>query len=165
MQQLSATTFGQVVGAGQQLATVTPTDGALQVEALVANMDIGFVRVGQQVAVKLDAFPFTRFGALHGKVVAIAAAAVDEQQAKRALANATTPGNAPELGRARASRRASSFPVTVAIDDTAMRVDGATIPLTPGMTATVDIKTESRRVIDYLLSPLAKTVSEAMTER
>ena len=46
-----------------------------------------------------------------------------------------------------------------------MRVDGAVIPLTPGMTATVDIKTESRRVIDYLLSPLAKTVSEAMTER
>ena len=46
-----------------------------------------------------------------------------------------------------------------------MRVDGATIPLTPGMTAAVDIKTESRRVIDYLLSPLAKTMSEAMTER
>jgi hemolysin D len=46
-----------------------------------------------------------------------------------------------------------------------MRVDGATIPLAPGMTAVVDIKTESRRVIDYLLSPLSKTMSEAMTER
>jgi hemolysin D len=164
VQQLSVTTFGQVVGAGQQLATVTPTDGALQVEALVANMDIGFVRVGQEVAVKLDAFPFTRFGALHGKVVAIAAAAVDEQQAKRSLANATTPGNAPESA-APGQAQSFVFPVTVAIDETAMRVDGATIPLTPGMTATVDIKTESRRVIDYLLSPLAKTVSEAMTER
>jgi hemolysin D len=164
VQQLSVTTFGQVVGAGQQLATVTPTDGALQVEALVANMDIGFVRVGQEVAVKLDAFPFTRFGALHGKVVAIAAAAVDEQQAKRSLANATTPGNAPDSA-APGQAQSFVFPVTVAIDETAMRVDGATIPLTPGMTATVDIKTESRRVIDYLLSPLAKTVSEAMTER
>ena len=164
VQQLSVTTFGQVVSAGQQLATVTPTDGALQVEALVANMDIGFVRVGQDVAVKLDAFPFTRFGALHGKVVAIAAAAVDEQQAKRSLANATTPGNAPESA-APGQTQTFVFPVTVAIDETAMRVDGAKIPLTPGMTATVDIKTESRRVIDYLLSPLAKTVSEAMTER
>ena len=164
VQQLSVTTFGQVVGAGQQLATVTPTDGALQVEALVANMDIGFVRVGQDVAVKLDAFPFTRFGTLHGKVVAIAAAAVDEQQAKRSLANATTPGNAPESA-APGQAQSFVFPVTVAIDDTAMRVDGATIPLTPGMTAAVDIKTESRRVIDYLLSPLAKTMSEAMTER
>jgi len=164
VQQLSVTTFGQVVGAGQQLATVTPTDGALQVEALVANMDIGFVRVGQEVAVKLDAFPFTRFGALHGRVVAIAAAAVDEQQAKRSLANATTPGNAPESS-APGQTQSFVFPVIVAIDETAMRVDGATIPLTPGMTAAVDIKTESRRVIDYLLSPLAKTVSEAMTER
>jgi hemolysin D len=164
VQQLSVTTFGQVVGAGQQLATVTPTDGALQVEALVANMDIGFVRVGQEVAVKLDAFPFTRFGALHGKVVAVAAAAVDEQQAKRSLANATTPGNAPESA-APGQAQSFVFPVTVAIDETAMRVDGARIPLTPGMTASVDIKTESRRVIDYLLSPLAKTVSEAMTER
>jgi hemolysin D len=164
VQQLSVTTFGQVVGAGQQLATVTPTDGALQVEALVANMDIGFVRIGQDVAVKLDAFPFTRFGALHGKVVAIAAAAVDEQQAKRSLANATTPGNAPESA-APGQSQSFVFPVTVAVDETAMRVDGATIPLTPGMTAVVDIKTESRRVIDYLLSPLAKTMSEAMTER
>jgi hemolysin D len=165
VQQLSVTTFGQVVGAGQQLAMVTPTDGALQVEALVANMDIGFVRIGQEVAVKLDAFPFTRFGALHGKVVAIAAAAVDEQQAKRSLANATTPGNAAPDSMAPGQAPSFVFPVTVAIDETAMRVDGAAIPLTPGMTATVDIKTESRRVIDYLLSPLAKTMSEAMTER
>jgi hemolysin D len=165
VQQLSVTTFGQVVGAGQQLAMVTPTDGALQVEALVANMDIGFIRIGQDVAVKLDAFPFTRFGALHGKVVAIAAAAVDEQQAKRSLANATTPGNAAPDSMAPGQAPSFVFPVTVAIDETAMHVDGATIPLTPGMTATVDIKTESRRVIDYLLSPLAKTMSEAMTER
>ena len=165
VQQLSVTTFGQVVAAGQQLATVTPTDGALQVQALVANMDIGFVRVGQEVAVKLDAFPFTRFGALHGKVVAIAAAAVDEQQAKRSLANATTPGNAAPDSTAPGQAQSFVFPVTVAIDEAAMRVDGATIPLTPGMTASVDIKTESRRVIDYLLSPLAKTMSEAMTER
>ena len=165
VQQLSATTFGQVVGAGQQLATVVPTDGALQVEALVANMDIGFVKVGQEVAVKLDAFPFTRFGALHGKVVAIAREAVDEQQAKRALANATAPGNSGDNGSAPGQPASFVFPVTVALDDNAMRVDGAVIALTPGMTASVDIKTESRRVIDYLLSPLAKTVSEAMTER
>ena len=77
------TTLGQVVAAGQQLAVVTPSDGALRVEALVANADIGFVKLGQEVAVKLDAFPFTRFGALHGRVIAIAAEAVDEQEAKR----------------------------------------------------------------------------------
>ena len=116
VQQLSATTFDQVVSAGQQLATVVPTDGALQVEALVANMDIGFVRVGQPVAVKLDAFPFTRFGALNGKVVAIAREAVDEQQAKRALANATAPGNSPDNPAAEGQTPSFVFPVTVAID-------------------------------------------------
>ena len=114
---MSATTFGQVVGAGQQLATVVPTDGALQVEALVANMDIGFVKVGQEVAVKLDAFPFTRFGALHGKVVAIAREAVDEQQAKRALANATAPGNAGDSPAAPGQPASFVFPVIVAIDE------------------------------------------------
>ena len=111
LQQLSVTTLAQVVSAGQQLAVVTPTDQSLQVEALVANMDIGFVKVGQDVAVKLDAFPFTRFGALHGKVIRIASAAVDEQEAKRSLANATASVNArrPERARAAGELRLSRY--------------------------------------------------------
>jgi hemolysin D len=164
VQQLSVTTLGQVVGAGQKLAVVTPTDRSLQVEALVANMDIGFVKIGQDVAVKLDAFPFTRFGALHGTVIRIASEAVDEQEAKRTLADATAPAN-PAASSAPGQPESFVFPVIVALDEAAMHVDGATIPLTPGMTASVDIKTDSRRIIDYLLSPLAKTVSEAATER
>lgn len=128
-------------------------------------MDIGFVKVGQDVAVKLDAFPFARFGVLRGKVIAIASEAVDEQEAKRTLANATAPANLGTSPSAAGQPESFVFPVTVAIEETAMPVDGATIPLTPGMTATVDIKAGSRRVIDYLLSPLAKTMSEAMTER
>jgi hemolysin D len=165
VQQLSVTTVGQVVAAGQQLAVVTPADHALRVEALVANMDIGFVKVGQDVAVKLDAFPFTRFGALRGKVIRIAAEAIDEEQAKRSFANATAPANIGSNPSAPGQPESFVFPVTVAIEETTMRADGATIPLTPGMTASVDIKTDSRRIIDYLLSPLAKTASEAMTER
>jgi hemolysin D len=55
--------------------------------------------------------------------------------------------------------------VTVSLDETAMKIDNATIPLTPGMTATVEIRTDSRRVIDYLLSPLARIGSEAFRER
>jgi hemolysin D len=48
------------------------------------------------------------------------------------------------------------FPVTIALDEQAMEVNGTMIPLTSGMTVSVEIKTDSRRVIDYLLSPLAK---------
>ena len=117
--------------------------------------------------IKVDAFPFTRFGVLHGKVVKIASSAIAEEEAKRALANATAAANAaPVAARPRpVSRRASSFPVTVALDETAMKIDNAIIPLTPGMTVTVEIKTDSRRVIDYLLSPLASIASEAARER
>jgi hemolysin D len=166
VQQMAVTTVGQVVTTGQQLIVLTPVGGKLQVEALVANLDIGFVKPGQDAAIKVDAFPFTRFGALHGKVVNIASAAIAEQDAKRALANATATANAaPEAPTAPGQPESFVFPVTVSLDQTAMKIDHATIPLTPGMTVTVEIRTDSRRVIDYLLSPLAKIASEAARER
>jgi hemolysin D len=166
VQQMAVTTVGQVVTTGQQLVVVTPFGGKLQVEALVANLDIGFVKPGQDAVIKIDAFPFTRFGALHGKVVNIASAAISEQDAKRALANETATANvAPEAPSAPGQPESFVFPVTVSLDETAMKIDNATIPLTPGMTASVEIRTDSRRVIDYLLSPLAKIGSEALRER
>ena len=154
VQQTAVTTIGQVVATGQQLAVVTPNGGKLQVEALVPNLDIGFVKLGQPAVVKVDAFPFTRFGVLHGKVVKIAPSAVAEEDARRALANASAAAN-PSQGASTAPGQPQSFvfPVTVALDETAMKIDDAIIALTPGMTVTVEIKTDSRRVIDYLLSP------------
>ena len=116
--------------------------------------------------IKVDAFPFTRFGVLHGKVVKIASGAIDEQDAKRALANATASANVAQTpAPAPGQPENFVFPVTVALDETAMKIDNAVVPLTPGMTVTVEIKTDSRRVIDYLLSPLAKIASEAARER
>jgi len=166
VQQMAVTTVGQVVTTGQQLIVLTPLGGKLQVEALVANLDIGFIKLGQDAAIKVDAFPFTRFGALHGKVIKIASAAIAEQDAKRALANATATANvAPEAPTAPGQPESFVFPVTVSLDQTAMKIDNAIIPLTPGMTVTVEIRTDSRRVIDYLLSPLAKVASEAARER
>ena len=167
VQQMAVTTVGQVVTTGQQLIVVTPSAGALRVEALVANLDIGFIKLGQEAAVKVDAFPFTRFGVLHGEVVRIASEAVDEQEAKRAFANATASANSANAAPASAPGQPESFvfPVTVALDESAMRIGGATVPLTPGMTVSVEIKTDSRRVIDYLLSPLARVASEALKER
>jgi hemolysin D len=167
IQQLAVTTVGQVVTTGQQLIVVTPSSGALQVDALVANLDIGFVKIGQPAAIKVDAFPFTRFGVLHGKVVRIAAEAIDEQEAKRSLANATSSANNANAPPASAPGQPENFvfPVTIALDEDAMKIDDTIIPLSPGMTVTVEIKTDSRRAIDYLLSPLAKVASEALRER
>jgi hemolysin D len=167
VQQTAVTTVGQVVTTGQQLIVLTPNGGKLQVEALVANIDIGFIKLGEEAVIKVDAFPFTRFGTLRGKVVQIASAAISEQEAKRALANATYAANAAPSAPSSAPGQPESFvfPVTVALDETSMKTENAVIPLTPGMTVSVEIKTDSRRVIDYLLSPLAKTASEAFKER
>jgi hemolysin D len=166
VQQTSVTTVGQVVTTAQQIAVITPAGGKLQVEALVANLDIGFVKVGQEAVVKVDAFPFTRFGVLHGRIVKIASGAMAEQDAKRALADATsTANNASTPATVPGQPDSFVFPITVALDERSINADGAAIPLAPGMTGTVEIKTDSRRVIDYLLSPLAKIASEAARER
>ena len=166
VQQTAVTTVGQVVTTGQQLVVITPDKAKLQVEALVANLDIGFIKLGQPAVIKVDAFAFTRFGVLHGNVVKIASGAIDEEDAKRALANASAAANAAQAPSTRPGEPESFvFPVTIALDETSMDVEGAKIPLTPGMTVSVEIKTGSRRVIEYLLSPLAKIASEAGRER
>jgi hemolysin D len=166
VQQTAVTTVGQVVTTGQQLAVITPNGGRLQVEALVANLDIGFVKLGQPAVVKIDAFPFTRFGVLHGNVVTIAPSAIDEQDAKRALANAAASANAASAASTTPGQPESFvFPVTIALDKSAIKVGELIVPLTPGMTVTVEIQTDSRRVIDYLLSPLSRLGSEALRER
>ena len=165
-QQLTVTTIGQVVTTGQQLLVITPNEGPLQVEALVANLDIGFVKIGQDAVIKVDAFPFTRFGALKGKVARIASQAVDETEAKRALANLTSSANTmPSNASAPGQPESFVFPVTIELTQTSMKIAETEMPLNPGMTVTAEIKTDSRRVIDYLLSPLAKVGSEAMRER
>ena len=129
VQQTAGTTIGQVVTTGQQLAVITPNGGKLQVEALVPNLDIGFVKLGQPAAIKVDAFPFTRFGVLHGKVVKIASAAIPEEEAKRALANATAAANAAQVPSAAPGQAESFvFPVTVALDETAMKIDKSQRP-------------------------------------
>ncbi len=167
VQQLAVTTLGQVVTVGQQLMVITPRSGQIQVEALVPNIDIGFVKIGQDAAIKVDAFPFTRFGVLQGKVVNIAREAVDEQVARRAMANVTSSANnaAAQPSGAAGQPQVFVFPVKVALESSSIKVGGADVPLIPGMTVTVEINTQRRRVIDYFLSPLAKLTSEAFTER
>jgi HlyD family type I secretion membrane fusion protein len=130
--ELALLTVGAVVQAAQPLKKVVPADAVLEVEAKVVNRDIGFVVPGQEVQVKLDAFTFTRYGALPGRVAAISSDVVADET----------------LGPV--------YRVRVALDRQAMEVDGRMVPLAPGMTATVDIRTGKRRLIDYLLAPVQR---------
>jgi hemolysin D len=166
VQQLAVTTLGQVVTAGQPLMVVVPSDGPIEVEAQVQNKDIGFILPDQEAVVKIDAFPFTRYGSIDGRVVRVSRDAVDDREAgggSDALSVARSQGVNPVTGMPKTQNLI--FPVTVALSQTFIKADGKEVALTPGMTATVEIRTGRRRVIDYLLSPVRETTSTAGHER
>ncbi len=166
VQQLAVTTLGQVVTAGQPLMVVVPTDGPIEVEAQVQNKDIGFILPDQEAVVKIDAFPFTRYGSIEGRVVRVSRDAVDDREAgggSDAVSVARGQGLNPVTGTQKTQNLI--FPVTVALSQTVIKADGKDVALTPGMTATVEIRTGRRRVIDYLLSPVRETTSTAGHER
>lgn len=165
VQASAITTVGQVVSAGAELMRIIPGDGALEVEAYLPNRDIGFVAVGQPVVVKVEAFPFTRYGIITGKVTAVARDAIPEPDAgqlegdpAKALQSAVPIANAQRVQNL-------VFPVTVKLDTHEIEIEGNKQLLSPGMAVTVEIKTGQRRILEYLFSPLAEITSGAMKER
>lgn len=162
VQELSVTTIGQVVTGGQALMAIVPEDASLEAEALVFNKDIAFVETGQPAIIKIDAFPFTRYGTLTGTIRHVSHDAVSVNEAlalaDRISGAGQTPGAVPKM-------LDLVYPVTVELNETAIDVDGRMIELTPGMSARVEIRTGERRVLEYFLSPLVKAVSESARER
>lgn len=166
VQQLAVTTVGQVVTAGQPLLVLVPSDGPFEIEALLLNTDIGFVAPGQNVTVKVDSFPFTRYGTAEGKVVRVSRDAVDERDASGAtdtLSVVRSQGVSAANGTPRTQNLV--FPVTVEVWKNNIVSDGKPVALTPGMTVQVEIQTGTRRAIDYILSPIRETTSTAGHER
>lgn len=165
VQQLAVTTVGQVVASGQSLLVVVPQDSAIEIEAMVENQDIGFVEEGQTAVVKIEAFPFTRFGTLNGTVQRVSRDAVDQREAQ---AMADPMGSAKQSGAGSSASPKTQglvFPATVRLERASINIDGKPIPLTPGMAVTVEILTGQRRAIDYLLSPLREIASTSGRER
>jgi hemolysin D len=142
VQQLSVHTLGGVVTTAQSLMEVVPDD-ALEVEASVENKDIGFVNVGQDAIVKIEAFPYTRYGYLTGKVVSVSNDAVQDKDKKLGL----------------------TFVVRVRLPTGQMHINNKWINLTPGMEVTAEIKTGRRSVAGYFLDPLVQNAQESMRER
>ncbi|MBN6150273.1 HlyD family type I secretion periplasmic adaptor subunit [Xanthomonas sp. AmX2] len=140
VQQLAVHTVGGVVTPAQELLAVVPQE-ALEVEATVLNKDIGFVRPGQPVTVKIESFPYTRYGYLTGKVVSVSHDAAQDEK----------------LGLV--------FPARIRLDGSKLDIDGVVVSMSAGMALSAEIKTGKRRVIDYLLSPLKQHVGEGMRER
>lgn len=166
VQQLAVTTIGQVVASGQSLMTIVPNDAPIEIEAKLENKDIGFVKVGQPAAVKIDAFPFTHYGTLKGTVVKISSDAIDSRDSTSTNRQGNSPGNGQGTNSARPSpTNYLAFSVVIVLDQRSIFVDGSEVPLSSGMGATVEIKTGKRRAIDFLLSPLREIASNAAHER
>lgn len=141
IQQLEVNTVGGVIEATKPLMTLVPNQGGVEVEARILNKDVGFIRVGQEASVKLEAFPFTRYGSVPGRVRSISRDAVQDK----------------ELGLV--------YVATIILDRSYVDTDGRRMILSPGLAATVDVRTGSRRIISYLISPLQTSISQAGRER
>jgi hemolysin D len=141
VQQLKVHTIDGVVTPAEQLLVVVPKDQILEVEARVLNRDIGFVRAGQPATIKIEAFPFTRYGVIEGTVTSVSNDAIADEK----------------LGLYYAAR--------VRVKKSTMFVDGVDVLLSPGMAVTAEVTTGTRRLIEYVLSPVMEHVNESGRER
>ena len=147
--EIAITTIGEVVEPGQPLITIVPLGDELVVEVFLLNKDVGFIKIAQEAIIKLEAYPFTRYGFLVGEVEHVSADAMIDEN------------------------RGLVFPARVRITGSSLRQAALGRPsdadyvdlLSPGLSASVEIKTGTRSVLSYLLSPIARSASEAGRER
>ncbi|WP_162241294.1 HlyD family type I secretion periplasmic adaptor subunit [Methylobacterium sp. Leaf113] len=164
VQSSSLTTIGQVVNPGDELMRIVPEDAGLEVECYLPNKDIGFVKVGQPAVLKIESFPFTRYGTIDATVTRVASDAIPEPDASLLEQDSARPRR--ERARVGADRIQNLvFPITLRLVGTTLNVDGTAIPLRAGMAVTAEIKTGQRRLIDYVLSPIRQIAGEALRER
>ncbi|MFZ2306348.1 MAG: HlyD family type I secretion periplasmic adaptor subunit [Rhodoferax sp.] len=143
VQQLAVTTVGGVVTAAQPLLTIVPENTPLELEAQVLNRDVGQLKVGQRVINKVETYDFTRYGYIEGQVQWVGTDAVQD----------------PKLGLV--------YPIRVKLGQmqTPNEVNGNKGVVAAGMNVTADIRTDERRLIEYVLAPMLRYKQEAMRER
>jgi hemolysin D len=139
--QLAIHTIGGVVTPAQELMHIIPHDDPVEVEAWLPNKDIGFVNKGQKAAIKVETFPFTKYGLVDAEILNVS--------------NDATPDE--NLGLVYAMR--------VKMYQTTMQVKDKIINLSPGMAVTVEVNLGKRRLIEFLLSPLLRYKDESVRER
>jgi hemolysin D len=162
VQQLAVHTVGGVVTPAQALMVIVPRDSQLEVEAMVSNHDVGFVHAGDEVEIKVDTFDFTRYGFLHGRVRTLSSDAI----VRDAQNGNSTDKPAGSLGATSEPKgRELTYSARISLDHTQMQVDDNMVKLSPGMAVTAEIRTASRRIISYLLSPLIQYKQESLRER
>ena len=156
VKDLATHTPGTVVSPGTILMTLVPKDEALRAEVWVGNEDIGFVRAGQNVKIKLAAFQFQKYGMMEGRIAQVSADAT-EAPSPNTRSDALTGRDRP-MGPL-------SFRALVDLKGQVLEAEGEKFKLAPGMQVVAEINLGRRTVLEYLLSPVQKAVNEAGRER
>jgi len=142
VKQVNVTTIGGVVNAGEAIMEVVPVDDELLIEAYVSPSDVAFLAPGSQATVRVTAFDSAIYGALNGQLDFVSADSVYIEALKGYF-----------------------FRVVVRTDQNFYLVNGNRANVSSGMTATVDIRTGSRTLLEYLLKPIIKVRQVALSER
>lgn len=141
VQQLAIHTVGGVVTPAQALMVIVPRDNPLEVEAMIENKDIGFVKPGQTAEIKIETFQYTKYGTLDATLSSISHDAINDE------------------------KRGLIYSSRVKMHQSSLMIDGTEVRLSPGMAVSVEIKTGKRRVIEYFLAPLLRHANESLKER
>lgn len=141
VQQLAIHTEGGVVTPAQPLMAIVPSDYKAEVEAMLENKDVGFVKVGQRAEIKIETFPFTRYGTIPAEVSFVSNDAVNDE------------------------RRGLVFPIRLAVERSTLQVDDRLVNLTAGMAVAAEVTTGQRTILKFLISPIMQTVDESFSER
>ena len=128
---------------------------------MISNRDIGFVHTGQEAQIKVDTFPFTRYGSWKAAFNISPDAIVRDVPSEKAKDN----GADRETASSEPKGQEFSYAARVALDSIQMQIDDAVANVLPGMAVTVEIKTGSRTIMSYLLSPLQKYKHDILRER
>lgn len=145
VKNIRVTTVGGVLRSGEEIMQIVPVDDELIVEAKVRPSDIARVRPGLEATIRFDPFDYTIFGSVAARVTYVSADTLKEQT------------NRGEEIYYRVHLSTVGVPVVT--------TTGKTLDILPGMTAQIDIRTGDRTLMDYLLKPLRKTLSESFGER
>lgn len=143
-------TVGGVVQAGQDILEIVPLDDKLVVQAYISPKDVAFIRTGQEAIVKISAYDYAIYGGIEGKVVLISPDTLQDERRPSEL----------KLNADQAYYR-------VLVETTKNNITdktGKVLEITPGMTATVDIKTGEKTVFQYLIKPITR-MKQALQER
>ncbi|MDX8381145.1 MAG: HlyD family efflux transporter periplasmic adaptor subunit [Ghiorsea sp.] len=145
VKNVSVTTIGGVLSAGEELMQIIPVDDDLIIEAKVSPKDIAKVKTNLEATIRFDPFDYTIYGGVKGKVIYVSADTLKEDS-----------GHGTEI----------FYRVHIVPQDTpVVTTTGRSLTIIPGMTAQVDIRTGDRTLMDFLLKPLKKTLSESFGER